>query len=465
MSGERVLVVDDDLSLRQMLGILLRREGYDVEVAASAEEGLARLDRAPPALVITDINMPGMSGLELLREIKARAANNDLDVEVVVITAHDARGVGAEAIREGAADYLTKPFDNNELRVVARQVLRVSALRAENRRLRRELGRGADLGGLLGTSGAMDRVRDLVRRVKDARINCLIQGESGTGKEMVARTIHYSGSRSAGPFVAVNCGAIPESLLESELFGYKKGAFTGAARDKVGLIQAAHKGTLFLDEVNSLPQSAQVTLLRALQERRITPVGDVKEIEVDVRIVAASNADLQSLVEKGTFREDLFYRLNVVQIDLPALRNRAEDIPELARHFVTRYATEYDRRIVLSPEVLRALEAWHFPGNVRELQNVIERAVALATGSAVTLDDLPEKMRGRVAPAQVSESVAFPPEGVDIDGILNQIEQQWLRAALEAADGNKTRAAQLLNITFRSMRYRLAKHGMGGDDV
>ncbi len=465
MSGERVLVVDDDLSLRQMLAILLRREGYDVDIAASAEDGLAKMERNPPALVITDINMPGMSGLELLREIKARAANSDQDVEVVVITAHDGRGIGAEAIREGAADYLTKPFDNNELRVVARQVLRVNALRAENQRLRQELGRSAELSGLLGRSPSMDRVRDLVRRVKDARINCLIQGESGTGKEMVARTIHYSGSRASGPFVAVNCGAIPESLLESELFGYKKGAFTGAQRDKVGLIQAAHKGTLFLDEVNSLPQSAQVTLLRALQERRITPVGDVREMEVDVRFLAASNADLQSEVEKGRFREDLYYRLNVVQIDLPALRNRGDDIPDLARHFVSRFAEEYGRRIVLSPEVIRALEAWHFPGNVRELQNVIERAVALASGSAILLEDLPEKMRGKIAPVEVSSELRFPPDGVDIDGILNQLEQQWLKAALDAADGNKTRAAQLLNISFRSFRYRLAKHGMGGEDA
>jgi len=464
LSGERVLVVDDDLSLRQMLSILLRREGYEVDVAASAEEGLSRLARSEPALVITDLNMPGMNGLDLLREIKARAANSASDVEVVVITAHDGRGVGAEAIREGAADYLTKPFDNNEMRIVARQVLRVSALRRENRRLRKELGKSADLSGLLGRSSAMDRVRDLVMRVKDARINCLIQGESGTGKEMVARTIHYSGSRGNGPFVAVNCGAIPESLLESELFGYKRGAFTGAVRDKVGLIQAAHRGTLFLDEVNSLPPSAQVTLLRALQERRITPVGDVHEIEVDVRIVAASNADLQAEVEGGRFREDLFYRLNVVQIDLPALRNRADDVPELARHFVQRFAAEYGRHVVLSPEALRVLEAWSFPGNVRELQNVIERAVALSAGGAIGVDDLPERMRARVGPARVDERVDFPEEGVDIDGILNGIEQQWLKAALEAADGNKTRAAQLLNITFRSFRYRLAKHGMAGDD-
>lgn len=464
MPGDRILVVDDDLSLRQMLSILLGREGYTVETAGSAEEALARLERTPPALVVTDINMPGKSGLDLLRDIKARAAHAEQDIEVVVITAHDGKGIGAEAIHEGAADYLTKPFDNNEIRSVVRQVLRVARLSAENARLRAELGVAHETNSLLGQSRAMDRVRELVRRVKDARINCLIQGESGSGKEMVARTVHYTGSRSGGPFIAVNCGAIPASLVESELFGYKKGAFTGANRDKMGLIQAAHRGTLFLDEVNSLPHSAQVTLLRAVQERKITPVGDVKEIEVDVRIVAASNADLQAEVEKGAFREDLFYRLNVVQIDLPALRNRREDIAPLARFFASRFAEEYQKPATLSPEALAALEVWDYPGNVRELQNIVERAVALSSGPSLLLEDLPDRVREAATATHATSAMTFPPDGVDIDDKLNQLERQWLLAALEAAGGNKTRAAQLLNITFRSFRYRLAKHGMGGDE-
>ena len=463
MPGERILVVDDHASLREMLCFLLQGEGYAVESAGSGEEALRRYERQAPDLVITDINMPGMSGLELMRELRARAAQDERDVEVVVITAHDRRGIGAEAIGDGAADYLTKPFDNVELRVVVRQVLRVAALKAENARLRKAVQTQTELGNLSGTSAEMARVRDLIRRVKDARINCLLQGESGTGKEMVARAIHYQGTRQNGPFIAVNCGAIAPSLVESELFGYKKGAFTGALRDKVGLIKAADKGTLFLDEVNSLPLPAQVTLLRAIQERRVTPVGDTREVEVDVRILAASNADLQGEVEGGRFREDLYYRLCVVQIDLPPLRTRREDIRSLAEVFVQRFAEEYGRPVRLTREAIDDLEAWDYPGNVRELQNIIERAVALSQGNLLRSEDLPERMRK--APPRVSGAAApIDWEGVNLDEILSRTEQEWLDRALKETDGNKTRAAQLLGISFRSFRYRLSRFNMDTDE-
>jgi two-component system response regulator PilR (NtrC family) len=304
--------------------------------------------------------------------------------------------------------------------------------------------------------------------VKDTKISILIEGESGTGKEMVARAIHFSGVRRDAPFVAVNCGAIPENLIESELFGHKRGSFTGAVQDKVGLMQAADGGTLFLDEVATLPAAAQVTLLRALQERTFLPVGGVKEIEVDVRVVAATNVKLQDAVAEGMFREDLFYRLNVVLMTLPPLRERSDDIPALARHFVQRFAGEYQKNVAgISPDAMELLRAYHYPGNIRELQNVLERAVALANGPLITPDDLDERVRTARSPEQVAEEETdptFPPEGVNLDARLSSIERRWLLAALDATGGNRTRAASLLQMSFRSFRYRLAKYGLDIED-
>jgi two-component system response regulator PilR (NtrC family) len=304
--------------------------------------------------------------------------------------------------------------------------------------------------------------------VKDTKISILIEGESGTGKEMVARAIHYSGVRRDAPFVAVNCGAIPENLVESELFGHKRGSFTGAVQDKVGLMQAADGGTLFLDEVATLPAAAQVTLLRALQERTFLPVGGVKEVEVDVRVIAATNVKLQDAVAEGTFREDLFYRLNVVLMTLPPLRERSADIPALARHLVQRFAGEYQKNVVgLTPDAMELLRAYHYPGNIRELQNVLERSVALANGPLIKPDDLDERVRTARSPESVAEEETdptFPPEGVNLDARLSAIERRWLLAALDATGGNRTRAATLLQMSFRSFRYRLAKYGLDIED-
>jgi two-component system response regulator PilR (NtrC family) len=462
LPGESILIVDDDLSLREFLGILLARDGYSVRAAATGEAAMAAVETDWPDLVLTDLNMPGMSGLDLLRELKARAARNGTDVEVVMVTAYGTTESAVEAMKHGAADYVMKPFNNEELRLIVKRALDRRELEVENSRLKSELGGRYHFGNLVGSSSAMGVIYDLVRRVKDTRINTLLCGESGTGKEVVARAIHYSGVRGEHPFVAINCGAIPENLVESELFGHAKGAFTGAVRDKVGLMQAADKGTLFLDEVNSLPLSAQVKLLRAIQERRFTPVGTTRELSVDVRIIAATNSDLEDAVAEGTFRQDLYYRLNVVQLQLPPLRKRAEDLSELTRHFLRRFSEEYGKPVTgVAPDALRLMRIYHWPGNVRELQNTIERAVALCHGTVVQSEDLPLRMREEgPPPAPDSETPVFPDEGVNLDAQLASFEKRWLVGALDAADGNKTRAARLLQMSFRSFRYRLAKYDL-----
>ena len=468
MPGEPIVVVDDELSMREFLAILLRQEGYQVRAVASAEEALSAVETEWPRLVLTDLNLPGDDGIDLLKSLKARAATLQKDVSVVVVTAYGTTESAIEAMRMGASDYVLKPFNNDELRLVVRKALGLQELEAENLRLKLALKGKHHFGQLVGDSESMKRIYEMVRQVKDTKISILIEGESGTGKEMVARAIHYSGVRRDAPFVAVNCGAIPENLIESELFGHKRGSFTGAVQDKVGLMQAADGGTLFLDEVATLPAAAQVTLLRALQERTFLPVGGVKEVEVDVRVIAATNIKLQDAVAEGTFREDLDYRLNVVLMTLPPLRERSDDIPALARHFVQRFAGEYQKNVVgIAPDAMELLRAHHYPGNIRELQNVLERAVALATGALITPADLDERVRAARSPEQAAEEEAdptFPPDGVNLDARLSAIERRWLLAALDATGGNRTRAATLLQMSFRSFRYRLAKYGLDIED-
>ena len=461
MRPDRILVVDDDLSMRQMLSILLKRSGYKVDMAASGEEALSQVESNWPDLVVTDLNMPGIHGIELLSEIKKLAAISERDVEVIVVTAYGSTRTAVDAMTKGAANYVLKPFNNDELKMVVRRALGRKALEAENRMLKAQLRDQYYFGNLIGSSPPMQRIYELIDRVKDAKINCLIVGESGTGKEVVARAIHFSGNRSEGPFVPINCGAIPEALVESELFGHKKGSFTGAIKDKKGLLTASSGGTIFLDEVNSLPQSAQVKLLRAVQERKVMPVGGVVEVDIDTRILAASNADLEAMVEEGSFREDLYYRLNVVQIGLPPLRERAGDLPKLIRHFVRQFSEEYDRGDMgVSPDAMKALQAWHYPGNVRELSNIIERSVALSREGLVMPTDLPDKLvDGGRAPMALAQA-DFPDDGVNLDGMLGEVEKRWLLAALEETKGNKTEAAKLLQMSFRSFRYRLAKLGL-----
>ena len=462
MSGERLLVVDDDQTVRRVLGILFERHGFDVDTAISGEDALRQVERRWPDLVVTDLNMQGIDGITLVRTLKATAAREDRDIACIVVTAFGSTAVAIEAMKAGALDYVQKPFRNDELLLKVRRGLSQRELERDNRRLQRQLKVRHQFENLVGSSDAMQAVYDMIRRVKDTRISCLIEGQSGTGKEMVARAIHFSGLRAEGPFVAINCGAIPENLVESELFGHKKGAFTGAARDKVGLMQSAHKGTIFLDEVASLPLSAQVKLLRALQERRFTPVGAVQEASVDVRVLAACNVDLEAAVENGEFREDLYYRLNVVKIELPPLRERGDDILMLTESFLEEFAREYDRPLRgITPDAQSLLRAYHYPGNVRELRNLIERAVALCRDDRLTASDLPGHLHTTVTTtAAVLPAQQFPDDGFDLDSELARLEKTWLLAALDEANGQKTRAAQLLHMSFRSFRYRLNKYAL-----
>lgn len=466
LRSARVLVVDDDLSMRQFLEILLTRAGYSVAAVDSGESALAAVAQQWPAVVLTDLNMPGMDGMDLLEALKTRSAQLGKDIEVVMVTAFGTASSAVEAMRRGAFDYVLKPFDNDELLVTVRRALERVDLQAENARLKAEVQDELHFGRFIGSSAAMQSVYDLIRRIKDTPISCLVTGESGTGKELVARSIHEEGVRR-GPFVAINCGAIPENLVESELFGHAKGAFTGADRDQAGLIESAHGGTLFFDEINSLPAAAQVKLLRVLQERRLMRVGSRREVPVDVRVVAASNTSLADEVRAGRFREDLYYRINVVQIPLPPLRDRRDDIPELVRHFIRKCAEDYGKPVVSAePQAVRLLRQASWPGNVRELQNVVARAVALAEGERILARDLPPSIRGAGAVATergadvVGQELEITDAGVDLDALLGDVERRWLQAALDHAGGNKTRAARLLHMSFRSFRYRLAKYDL-----
>ncbi len=470
MSGERVLVVDDESSLREFLSILLERDGYVVRAAASAERALDAFDAFSPDLVISDLNMPGMDGIELLRQVKVRALAAGRDVPFILVTAYATVGTALAATKEGAFDYVAKPFNNDELRLTIRRALAMRQLEADNARMRAALGERFQIGEhgeFVGNSPKMQEVYAMVRQVMGTRINCLLCGESGTGKELVARAIHYGSARKQGPFIAVNCGAIPENLIESELFGYLKGAFTGANQNKTGVFKAAHGGTLFLDEIGEMPLSAQVKVLRVIQERKVTPVGGTAEEPVDVRIVAATNRDLQAEIAQGRFREDLYYRLNVIQIDMPPLRERVGDVPVLVQYFTQKFAEEYGKPIRgATPECLRILSNYGFPGNVRELQNLIERAVALERGNILTPSALPERVHGGLAPGgEEKDEPDFPPGGIDLEARIASVERRYLEKSLEITGGNRTQAAKLLGITFRSFRYRLVKFGMDAGDL
>ena len=377
------------------------------------------------------------------------------------MTAYASTSTALSAMKDGAYDYLTKPFNVDEILAVIDRALEKHALVAENLQLRDAVAGRARFANLIGRGRAMQRVFELISKIHSTRTSVLITGESGTGKELVARALHTEGVRAGKPFVAINCGAIPETLLESELFGHKRGAFTGAVADKPGLFTEADGGTLFLDEIGELPLGLQVRLLRARQERRIKAVGAVDEVEIDVRVIAATNRDLEADVARGGFRADLYYRLNVIEVRIPPLRQRREDIPLLVDHFLRRFATEYGRTNHLSPEAMAKLERYDFPGNVRELENLLERAVALSSGSVTGVSDLPDLGAGRREP---EAAAALPPEGVDLDRLLSDYERMWVTRALERTSGARKQAASLLGISFRSFRYRLHKLGIEKSD-
>ena len=452
-----ILVVDDEQSMREFLEILLRKQGHEVSTASGVKGALARAAAVPLDLVLSDLRLGGESGLEILRQVKAASPST----EVVMLTAFATTENAIQAMKLGAHDYVTKPFKVDELLLVVEKALEHRALLAENRVLRHRVGErrpGAD--DILGEAPAVQEVRRLVDKVAAGRTTVLVTGESGTGKEVVARAIHARGDRHAQPFVAVNCGAIPEGLIESELFGHERGAFTGASEQKPGLFEVAGSGTLFLDEVGELPPHLQVKLLRALQERKIRRVGGNADLPVQARVVAATNRSLEEEVKAGRFREDLFYRLDVIQIRMPPLRERRGDVPLFVDLFLERFAQEAGReRPGLAPETARLLQAWDYPGNLRELANVVERAVTLGDGPVIGPEALPPAMRGGAVPAAPLPA-ELPPEGLDLQAHLDAVERRVLEQALARTHGVRTEAARLLRLTFRSLRYRLAKYGI-----
>jgi two-component system response regulator PilR (NtrC family) len=453
--SHKILVVDDEPSMREMLGIMLRKEGFDVLLAESRTLAAAVLARGPVDMVITDVKLPDGDGIEILRHVKAATA----ETVVIVMTAFGSTQTAVAALKLGAQDYLIKPFDIEELKIVVRSALHKQRLEEENLLLKAELRGKQGLERIVGGSPPMKRVFDLIRSIAPTSSTVLVNGESGTGKELVAKAIHALSPRRDSAFVSVNCAALPENLLESELFGHMKGAFTDAHQTKKGLFETAHRGTLMLDEVGEMPVSMQVKLLRALQEKRVRRVGATEEVEVDVRVIAATNRPLESMVRERRFREDLFYRLNVIPINVPPLRDRREDIPLLAEHFLREFAREMGKGVTaFAPEALDKLMSYGWPGNVRELENVVERAVALESSPSIRVEQLPEAL---LDPAAGANDRPILTEGFSLDDHLSSVEAGLLRHALDRAAGDRGLAARLLGITPRSLRYLLSKHQMG----
>ena len=453
----RILVVDDEESMREFLCILLQRDGYLVEAVGDGQQAIMRLKEQAYDLIISDIKMPRLDGFGVLDYVKERCPCTAM----IMITAFSTTEQAVDAMKKGAYDYITKPFKNEEIRLVVENALERMDLRRENLQLKKELGQRFSFANIIGKSKVMQDVYNLIEKVAASKVNVLVTGESGTGKELVARAIHYNSDRRDKAFVAINCGAIPENLLESELFGHEKGAFTGAVQQKSGLFEVADGGTLFLDEIAELPPMMQVKLLRVIQEREFRRVGGTRDLKVDVRLVAATNKDLGQAVSAEQFREDLFYRLNVIQISLPPLRDRREDIPLLVRHFLEKLAGNPD--LTVPDDVMRRLLDYHWPGNIRELENSMERCVVLGRGETLTEDSLPPQIRAGVETSGDSSFVALPEEGLDLDAYLGAIEKDILLKALDRTGGVRKRAAELLGITFRSIRYRLAKFGVEVD--
>jgi len=451
----QILVVDDELSMREYMDVLLTRAGHQVATAANVKDAISVLEGNRIDLVISDMKLGHESGLSVLKAARGYPASP----EVILITAFGTPSAAVAAMREGAYDYICKPFDNEELKLLVEKALEKRELLRENKQLRSSLIPGTG-NFWIGQSAAMQQVWSLVERVAPSRSTVLITGESGTGKELVARAIHWKSSRAGQPFLPINCAALAEGVLESELFGHLKGAFTGALSNRPGLLVSAGEGTVFLDEIGEMPLPTQVKLLRVLQERKVKPVGSTEEIPFEARILAATNKRLEGEVKSGRFRQDLFYRLNVIGIELPPLRERPGDIRVLANFFLEQMREELGRaNLRFSPEALQLLENYSFPGNVRQLQNIVERAATLSEGDLLQPSTLPASLRGEPeANSSVAEVMLAP--GFSLERHLDEAERRHLLAALEKAGGVKTRAADLLGLTFRSFRYRLAKHGL-----
>ena len=452
MPDIRVLVVDDEQSMRDLLAIMLRQAGYDVSVADGGETAIERLKAESFDLVLTDLRMRKVDGLTVLKAAKEHAPRT----VVLVVTAYASTETAVEAMKLGAYDYITKPFKLDELKVTVANALERRRLREENLALKRQLLRERGFENFVGHSPKILDVFETIRKTADSGSTVMITGESGTGKELVAQALHWESNRRGGPFVSVNCGAVPETLMESELFGHVKGAFTGAVSSTEGLFAAADGGTLFLDEITEIPHTVQVKLLRAVQERQIRRVGDTRDVKIDVRLIAASNRDLGRAVTDGLLREDLFYRLNVIPIHLPPLRDRREDIPLLIAHFIKKLSNEVGRPVRgVAPDALTVLEQYHWPGNIRELENVVERAIVLGSSELLEADGLPAGLRQPRDRHDVP--LELPAEGIDLEAMLDRIEHRYMQLALERVGGVQTRAAELLRVSFRQFRYKLQK--------
>jgi DNA-binding NtrC family response regulator len=445
----RILIIDDEDSMRNMMEIMLAKEGYQVETTNSPKSGISLLREKNYDLVIADLQMPEMTGIEVLKEVKSFKR----DQHFIVMTAYGTVETAIEAMKQGAADYITKPFQVDELKLLVDNTINRKKLIEENSSLKRQLQQGSSFDNFIGNSEAVVQLKAFARKIAATDSTVLIRGESGTGKDLIARAIHNQSPRSNGPFITINCGALPETLLESELFGYKKGAFTGAIKDKDGLFKVADGGTFFLDEVGTTSLSIQVKLLRVLEDRRITPVGDTKPLDVDVRLIAATNSDLEDDVKNNRFRADLFYRLNVIPIHIPALRERIEDIPLLVSAFVERFCRKSKISMKqVSADVLRILSQYHWPGNVRELENIIERAVLLNKGDGLELADFPEKLL-TTAPNVATTTSASPATPT-----LESIEKAYIHFVMTQAGGKKSEAAKVLGIDPSTLYRKIERY-------
>jgi two-component system, NtrC family, response regulator PilR len=461
----RILVVDDERSMRELLAIVLKREGYDVLLAENGREAVQALERGSVDLLISDIKMPDMSGVDVLRAAK----QVDQDILGIMITAFASTETAVEAMRLGACDYLSKPFDIDLLKMKVREKIENRQLRQENVLLKRTLGLAHQFSNIIGRSESMLAVFKMIETVSRTNSTILLTGESGTGKGLVAQAIHFHSLRREKPMVSLNCGALPETLLESELFGHMRGAFTGAEQNKKGLLEVAERGTVFLDEIGEMSAVMQVKLLRVLQERRFRRVGGLEELVADIRVIAATNQDLTRAVAEGRFREDLYYRINVIPIVLPPLRERREDIPLVAEHFLAKYGEQMAKPVTaISREAMDLLCAHDWPGNIRELENVIERAVALEATPAILPDSLPAAIRGELASQKMAGAAAavavaadaLPASGFDLEAHVKEIERNYIAEALKRADGVQVKAAELLGMSFRSFRYYVKKYNL-----
>ncbi|MFL6311468.1 MAG: sigma-54-dependent transcriptional regulator [Terriglobales bacterium] len=451
-----ILIVEDEPRMRRLLEISLSEDSHSVHTSGDAESGLQHLRKASVDLVVTDLKLPGMNGLEFLQE--GKRLNPALPF--IVMTAYGSVETAVDAMKAGASDYVLKPFTMAEMKLVINKELDVQQVRDENVRLKEALGKRYHFQNIVGRSKKMQEVLALVERVAPTNSTVLIGGESGVGKDLIARAIHQNSRRASGPFIKINSTAIPDTLFESELFGFERGAFTGALASKPGKFELADKGTLFLDEIGDVPAAIQVKLLRVLQEREFERLGGTKTLKVDIRMIAATNRDLRAALEEGTFREDLYYRLNVVPIDIPPLREHKEDIPDLVNHFLARFAADNEKEIEgITPAALDALMEYHWPGNIRQLENSVERAVALSSGRMIDENDIHLDTRQSKPAALSSSSTQFLPEGMT----LEQWEDNMIREALRRANGNKSQAARLLGLSRNALRYRLGKLGVADE--